>query len=472
MGKVLIIDDDVALCDMLIRLVERMGHQTAAAYELAEGMQKVRAQDYDVVFLDVRLPDGNGLEVLPDIRRTSSRPEVIIMTGVGDPDGAELAIKNGAWDYIEKPASIDKMRLPLMRALEFRSERAATQAPKVLQREDIVGDSPAMRGALALMAQAAASDANVLITGDTGTGKELFARGVHVNSARSEGSFVVVDCAALPETLVESLLFGHVKGSFTGADKRQRGLIEQAHGGTLFLDEVGELPMALQRSFLRVIQERQFRPIGADHELESDFRLIAATNRELEEMVEAERFREDLFFRLRSFHLELPPLREHLEDLPDVVAHHVNRLCSRYKVRPKSCAPDLLDALASYHWPGNVRELVNVLERTIASAGEEPILFAYHLPTYLRVQLARAAVSREPEAGQPEEPGTPGGPPATLGTLKEVRDQAVAQAEKRYLEDLMAYTGGEVKRACQVSDLSRGRLYALMKKHGVQRPRE
>lgn len=467
MAKILIIDDDPAIGEMLSRLVRRMDHQAQTAQTLAEGMPLINSQEFDVIFLDVRLPDGNGLEVLPDIRRTTAKPEVIIMTGLGDPDGAELAIKNGAWDYIEKPATIDKMRLPLMRALEFRVEREATKAPKVLNRGGIVGDSPPMRGCLAVLAQAAASDANVLITGETGTGKELFARAIHLNSARAAKSFVVVDCAALPETLVESLLFGHVKGSFTGADKRQRGLIEQADGGTLFLDEIGELPLSLQRSFLRVIQERRFRPIGADHEINSDFRLICATNRDLEAMIREDRFREDLFFRLRAFLLELPALREHVDDMPELVSHHIAKLCVRYKMKTKTCAPDLLEALAAHRWPGNVREMVNALDRTIASAAEEPILFPYHLPTYLRVELARASVGKGGHIENQEKRTS--GP---MGTLKVVRDLAVDRAEKRYLEDLMLYTAGNIKKACQVSGLSRGRLYALMKKHDVQRNKE
>lgn len=452
---------------MLSRLVRRMDHQAHTAQTVADGMALINSQEFDVVFLDVRLPDGNGLEVLPRIRRTPANPEVIILTGLGDPDGAELAIKNGAWDYIEKPASLDKMKLPLMRALEFRSERAATRAPKVLNRGGIVGDSPPMSASLAILAQAAASDANVLIIGETGTGKELFARAIHINSARAAKSFVVVDCAALPETLVESLLFGHVKGSFTGADKRQLGLIEQADGGTLFLDEIGELPLSLQRSFLRVIQERRFRPIGADREIESDFRLICATNRNLEAMIREERFRGDLFFRLRAFLLELPALRDHVEDIPQLVSHHIGKLCERYKTKTKACAPDLLEALAAHRWPGNVRELVNALDRTLASAGEEPVLFSYHLPTYLRIELARASVGKGNQTPVQEARAV-----GQVGTLKVVRDLAVDRAEKSYLEDLMRFTAGNVKKACKVSGLSRGRLYALMKKHEVQRIKE
>jgi two-component system NtrC family response regulator len=222
----------------------------------------------------------------------------------------------------------------------------------------------------------------------------------------------------------------------------------------------------LQRSFLRVIQERRFRPIGADREIKSDFRLICATNRDLEAMIREDRFRGDLFFRLRAFLLELPALREHVEDLPDLVNHHINKLCARYRIKPKTCAPDLLEALAAHRWPGNVRELVNALDRTIASAGEEPILFPYHLPTYLRVELARASVGKGGGVEIKTHEKRANGP---MGTLKSVRDLAVDRAEKSYLEDLMLFTAGNIKKACQVSGLSRGRLYALMKKHDVQR---
>ncbi|MFZ5584314.1 MAG: sigma-54-dependent transcriptional regulator [Thermodesulfobacteriota bacterium] len=474
MAEILIIDDDPMICRLLARMVERMGHEATVTGTLAEGLALVGARDFSVVFLDVRLPDGSGLEGLPDIRAKASPPEVIIMTGLGDPDGAELAIKNGAWDYIEKPASVDKMKLPLMRALEYRREREVHAAPRVLKRDDIVGESPGLQACLEIMAQAAGGDGNVLITGETGTGKELFAWGIHRNSARCDKSFVVVDCTALPETLVESLLFGHVKGSFTGADRTQRGLIEQAHGGTLFLDEVGELPLSLQKSFLRVVQERRFRPVGGNNEITSDFRLIAATNRNLEEMAAAGRFRQDLFFRLRTFAIELPPLRERVEDIPELVNHHLSRLCQRYKIRPKGFAPDFLEALQAYSWPGNARELVNVLERSLGAALDDPILYAYHLPTHLRVEVAKASLRRpdRPDEGPPPTPSAAAaGASLKLAPLAEVRESAVESAERRYLQDLMALTHGDIPQACRISQLSRGRLYALLKKYDLTRPR-
>jgi two-component system NtrC family response regulator len=448
-------------------MVEKMGHSPTTSLTLGEGLDLARQRPFDVVFLDVRLPDGNGLDGLPELRASGAGPEVIIMTGQGDPDGAELAIRNGAWDYIEKPASVDKMRLPLLRALDYRHERQHQAAPKVLKREDIVGDSPAIQACLETMAQAAGSDGNVLINGETGTGKELFAWGIHRNSARADKSFVVVDCTALPETLVESLLFGHVRGSFTGADRSQRGLIEQAHGGTLFLDEVGELPLGLQKSFLRVLQERRFRPVGGNSEIISDFRLIAATNRDLEEMVAQGQFRQDLFFRLRTFSLELPPLRERGEDMPELVNHHLTRLCQRYKLRPKGFAPDFLEALQAYAWPGNVRELVNVLERSLSAAQDDPILYAYHLPTYLRVEVTKAAL-RRPEPGAPQL-AMELAPLEQMPSLAKVRDEAATAAERRYLRELLARTHGDIQKTCAIADLSRGRLYALLKKHGLSR---
>jgi len=251
MEDILIIDDDKTICEMLSSLIQSMGYDVTYSLTLKSGLEEASAGAFGVVFLDVRMPDGNGLDMLHEIRQVPSSPEVIIMTGQGDPDGAALAIKSGAWDYLEKPSSIEEMTLPLVRALQYREEKKARMPKMALKREGIVGSSPQLAACLDLVAQAANSDANVLIEGETGTGKELFARAIHENSSRANGNFVVVDCTALPETLVESVLFGHKKGSFTGADKTQDGLIKQADGGTVFLDEVGELPLSAQKTFLR-----------------------------------------------------------------------------------------------------------------------------------------------------------------------------------------------------------------------------
>ena len=295
MPDILIVDDDQDVSDMLNEMVTRMGHHSESSSTLKEARQNLLSHDYDVIFLDVRLPDGNGLDILPLIKEMRSMPEVIIVTGHGDSDSAELAMKSGVWDFIQKPGSLSSMRLVLTRALQYREKKGlATKAPVLLKLDNLVGNSSRLRTCFDLVAQAAQSDINVLVTGETGTGKELFARAIHDNSQRSGKPLVVVDCAAMPENLVESMLFGHEKGAFTGADRTRVGLIKQADKGTLFLDEIGELPSLIQKSFLRVLQEHRFRPIGSSKEEQSDFRLIAATNRKLDKMVANGRFRTDL----------------------------------------------------------------------------------------------------------------------------------------------------------------------------------
>ena len=245
---------------------------------LSDGLRLAKSNNYDVVFLDVYLPDGNGLDILPSLIAINNPPEVIILTGKGNPDGAELAIQGGVWDYLLKTTSVRDITLTLNRALKYRIEKQGNSSIKELHIKGVVGNCPEIKASLKLAGKAASSDSNVLITGETGTGKELFASIIHKNSSRASGNFVVVDCTSLTESLVESTLFGHLKGSFTGAQLDRQGLIKAADGGTLFLDEVGEMPLSIQKVFLRVLQERQFRPVGAIKEQTSNFRLIAATN--------------------------------------------------------------------------------------------------------------------------------------------------------------------------------------------------
>ncbi len=467
MARILIVDDDPQVVDSLRQVIEKTGHEPASAAGLAEALAAVRSRPFDIVFCDVRMPDGSGLDILPEIRAGLSAPEVIIITGFGDPDGAELAIKKGAWDYVEKPLSVKDVMLAIERALQYRDKKQAAAKPVALKMEGIVGRSPKLTGCLDALAQAAASDANVLVTGETGTGKELFAWAVHKNSARAERNFVVVDCAALPETLVESTLFGHLRGAFTGADKPRDGLIKQADGGTLFLDEIGELSLSIQKAFLRVLQEHRFRPVGGGQEVSSDFRLIAATNRRLDDMVKSGGFREDLLFRIRTLVLELPPLRETKEDLKDLVVHYVVKFCEQYGVPMKSYSPEFQDVLTAYDWPGNVRELIQALEKAIVAAKDEPVLFPKHLPEHIRIHLARAAVlkKKSPEQKAEDVPGPDwSGSPASL---KDFREAALARLEKDYLQSLMQTTSGNIGEACRISGLSRSRLYTLLKKHQI-----
>lgn len=499
-GRILVIDDDTEVCGTMQSLLTRMLLECDTAGSLDEGMAKLEKGGFDLVFLDVRLPDGNGLDALPRIKASASSPEVIILTGQGDPDGAELAIQGGVWDYLVKPSPIKQTMLSVQRALKYRLEKRGTAPIVALDLEDMVGQSPEMKQVFDFIAQAARSHANALITGETGTGKELTARTVHNNSLRRKARFVVVDCASLTETLVESTLFGHKKGSFTGADKDRIGLVKLADGGTLFLDEVGEMPMALQKSFLRVLQEKRFRPVGDTREVESDFRIIAATNRDLEDMVRRGDFREDLLFRLKTMGIVLPPVRCRRGDIKPLAMHHVNELCEQYRLPVKGFGSDFFDVLLAYDWPGNVRELFNVLERAFVAAGEERTLYAMHLPQEVRIKVAKASLgdnSGLPPCGesgggieidpapQTESAATPEPQvvrqapeprPAALAadpldvdfvgevpTLKEFK----ARMEKRYLERLLAMHDGDVKAILSDSGLSRSHFYALLKKNGV-----
>lgn len=443
------------MCDMLSDMVESMGYHASCATTLREGLAMISSGPVDVVFLDIRMPDGSGLDTLPRIKALPSSPEVIIITGMGDPDGAEIAIKNGAWDYIQKSSSIKEMTLPFMRALQYREEKRTRRPLAAFKAEGMVGNCAAIRKCLDIMAEAAQSDASVLIVGETGTGKEVCARAIHDNGPMAARNFVVVDCASLPDTLVESVLFGHEKGAFTGADKSQEGLIRQAHGGTLFLDEIGELPFGLQKTFLRVLQERRFRPVGGKWEVESNFRLVAATNRDLGKLAAEGYFRTDLLFRLTAFTIELPPLRERRDDIRDLAVYFMMKTCERYAIGTKGFSPEFLEALLAYEWPGNVRELINAMERVIASAKYEPTLYPNHLPTEIRAKIARSSVLRE--LGGTDPLNTP------LATLEEYRDIA----ERRYLQDLLLATRGNIQSACATSGMSRSRLYALIKKHGL-----
>lgn len=474
MARVLIIDDDDMICRFLCTMGKRMGHEVAYALTCKEGLREALSGAYDLVFLDIRLPDGDGLQILPQIRETPSRPEVIIISGAGDPDGAELAVRNGAWDYIQKPASRDAVKLALLRTVEFREHKAAQRfsdtgdrSVKALKRDGIIGDSPKMRACMDLLAQAASSTANVVITGETGTGKELFARAIHENSSRSGKPFVVVDCAALTESLVESALFGHEKGAFTGAEKAQEGMIKQAHCGTLMLDEIGELPLNVQKSFLRVLQERRFRPLGGKVELPSDFRLITATNRDLDQMVEAGGFRNDLFFRIRSQTIALPPVRERREDIGELAVYHITKHCERYGRGIKGFSPEFIDRLISYDWPGNVRELVHTMESCLIAAGSEPILFPDHLPVHIRIHLARKSVQQPPPcAGELKSEIDL---PPDLPKLQAVREAAITDVERHYLQRLLSLTGTDIKEASRIAGLSRSQLYCLLNKHGITR---
>jgi len=463
MAHILIIDDDTVLCDTLSLFCKSMGHQAAYAHRLNEGLSLASSDAFDLVFLDVNLPDGNGLEAISAIKNVPSSPEVVIITGEGSSDGAELAIRSGSWDYIQKPLTTEKVRLPLARVLQYREEKSTRKIPLVLKREGIVGNSQEINACLDLVAKAADSDANVLITGETGTGKELFARAIHENSQRRDHAFVIVDCAALPETLIESTLFGHEKGAFTGADRAREGLIREADGGTLFLDEVGELPPAQQKAFLRVLQERRFRPVGGKKDAASDFRLIAATNRHISDMVKNGTLREDLLFRLQSLAIEIPALRNRLGDIKDITSFYLAKLSGKYGPGQKGYSPEFLDAITRYDWPGNVRELIHAVESALSESRENPTLFPIHLPVYIRSKLARASVDEVPQ--NPQSHASTVDSSTSIPQLKELLDSA----EKDYFQHLISLTGGDIGEICRISGIARSNVYARLKKHHLSR---
>ncbi len=464
MGKILIIDDDEMMCASLSKLINRLEHECFCANRLNEGKKILAADIFDIVLLDVQLPDGSGLDLLPEIDKLPSPPEVIIITSAGDPDGAELAIKGGAWDYIEKPFSVHAITLEINRALEYHTTKMQA-SPLLILREKIIGNSPALKKSINLMAKAARTDASVLVTGESGTGKELFARAVHENSFRSNKDFVVVDCGAISSNLIESQLFGYKKGAFTGAVRDMEGLVKQADGGTLFIDEVGELSLDFQKVFLRTLQEHRFRPLGALKEDKSDFRLIVATNRDLQQMVQESRFRGDLLFRLRSIVIEIPPLRQRQEDIKDICLHYASEFCARNNIEIKGFSDDFFEVLSNYQWPGNVRELIHALEWMITEHHNANEYTPKHLPEDIRIQLLRSSIKNDFSAVEKKQDQ-----PVSLDlfqSLKEVREKAVSVIEKEYLQNLISAVDGNVPEACRISRLSRTHFYSLLKKHTI-----
>jgi two-component system NtrC family response regulator len=315
--------------------------------------------------------------------------------------------------------------------------------------------------------KAAQTNVNVLLTGETGTGKEILSEMIHQWSSRHGRNFIVVDCAALPEHLVESTLYGHEKGAFTGAERDRRGLVQEAGGGTLFLDEIGELPLELQKRFLRVLDTRKFRKVGGQQELTSDFRLIAATNRDLDEMVARSEFRADLLHRIRTLQINLPPLRDRPEDIEPLAQGHLKEFCEDMGQPVKKMSPRFLSALREYAWPGNVRELFNSIERAVADAGNLAMLQRFHLPVTIRAESARKVASRSGPARTPEYFGKAEENDSFFPTLADYRRDIIVEAEAEYLRQLISRSQGDVEKAVSLSGLSRSRLYALLKNHGL-----
>jgi DNA-binding NtrC family response regulator len=361
-GRILIVEDRDSLRRMLERALSQEGYEVTAAADAQAGIRCVDERPFDLVLTDLKLPDLSGLEVLAASRRAQPQVPVVVLTGFGTVGTAVEAMKLGAYDFLEKPLEIDDLARLIERAIGERDESVVFHVPGA---PAIVGRHPRLRAAIRLLQRVAATESTVLLTGESGTGKEMFSRALHALSPRKDSPFVALNCAAIPESLLENELFGHEKGAFTGADRRQSGRFEMADRGTLMLDEIGELPLAVQGKVLRVLEERTYERVGGGRTLRADVRLVAATNRNLESMVAEGAFRSDLFFRLNVFPIELPCLRERSSDVPLLARHLLGEIARRHKMEPPRLEEDAEQILMDQPWPGNVRELANILERAV-----------------------------------------------------------------------------------------------------------
>jgi DNA-binding NtrC family response regulator len=393
-GRILVVDDERSLREFLTILLEQEGYEVTTADSVASGIETVLDGNFDLVMCDLKLPDGSGLEVLGAARKQQVESPFIIITAHTTPQHALEALRAGAAEYLSKPFNVDDLKLILDKLMGNGAvEEERREVP------NFIGSSPAIRRILDMVPRLAATPSTVFITGESGTGKELLAQAIHAFSAAANGPFLSVNCGALPEGLLESELFGHVRGSFTGAVRDHKGLFIEAEGGTLLLDEVGELTPLMQVKLLRVLQEHRVRSVGSSHEVEVKVRVLAATNRDLEQAVKDGEFREDLYYRLNVLHVHLPPLRQRAEDLPELARHFVHRTCENFGMPPKRLTSDALRVLQAYSWPGNVRELENVIERTVALESTE-MISSGSLPEHLRGAPERPAVEH---TGLPEE---------------------------------------------------------------------
>jgi two-component system NtrC family response regulator len=432
--RILFADDEASLQELMRIELPRVGHEATVCPDGRTALAALERTSFDCVIVDLDMPGVGGLEVITRVRETSPDTEAVIITGKSSLESAIAAVRQGVFDYLTKPCKLADIQAVLERVRKKRELTARLKAleGRVRRAEgatQLVGASPGLDAVKRLVARVAASDSAVLIRGETGTGKELVARAIHEGSPRSKGPLVAVNCGALPEHLVESELFGHRKGAFTGADEHRAGLFEVADGGTLFLDEVGELPKSLQPRLLRALESGEIRRVGDSHPITVDVRVVCATHRALEEMVAAGEFREDLLFRINTFEVAIPPLRERLDDIPALVRHFVRKARPQMPPEADVAEPAVFAALAAHHWPGNIRELANVVEHALVLCDALP-LSVDHLPARLgaaRPRMAEpAAAPRPPLTGVP----TPAFPTKPV-SLRELETQAILEGLER-----------------------------------------
>ncbi|RMG21088.1 MAG: sigma-54-dependent Fis family transcriptional regulator [Deltaproteobacteria bacterium] len=452
---ILIVDDEKNILVTLSRALEVEGYEVEVAGSARLALRRLQQRPIDAILMDVKMPEMDGLEALEALKAGGFRQPVIMMSGHGTIDTAVQAVRNGAVDFIEKPVSTARLLVSLENALRMRalSDHNAELRREAALDQELLGSGPAMKRLRSRIAKAAPSEGRVLITGENGTGKELVARAIHAGSPRAKGPFVKVNCAAIPSELIESELFGHERGAFTGAVAARKGKFELADGGSLFLDEVGDMPPPMQAKLLRVLQEGEFERVGGDATLRVDVRVIAATNRNLEAMVEAGDFREDLYYRLNVVPIHTPPLRERKEDIPILVQRFLEDACERNNRRHMRIDPEAVERLGRYEWPGNVRELRNVVERlVILSDGE--CIEAADVEDLMPTPSARRG--RSGAARSLYRPG------AELRTL-------VAEAERAIIAAALAEHGGNMSETARALGLERSHLYKKCKALGVDR---
>ena len=453
--RIIILDDEADMLENCRRVMATAGHQSIATTDPHEALRLLKSEQPDLLLTDLRMPEVDGMEMLRLAREIDPRMPVVMLTGYATVESAVAAVKAGAFDYISKPFSNDQLKVTVDRALTKRSlELGNLQLRGSLGFKNIIGRSLVLQQVLELVRKAARSEANILILGESGTGKELIARAIHANSPRATQPFVPIDCASLPENLLESELFGHEKGAFTGATAAKQGLMEAARDGTLFLDELGELPLGLQVKLLRSLQERQIRRVGGTRQIDVDVRIVSATNRDLRALVAAGKFREDLYYRINVIDIALPPLRERPGDIELLATSFLRKYARAGNAAINGFEPEAMVALEIYTWPGNVRELQNVVERACALAEGEMIALG-ELPRHFRASTPSAADSS---------------PSCAMGklTLKEAKERWISQLEASYVAELIKGEGGNVSRAARKAGVDRRTLHRLLSKHGVR----
>jgi two-component system, NtrC family, response regulator AtoC len=453
---ILVADDDASIRSLLKQLLADEGFAVLEASTGVEVVDKVKEASPDLVIMDVRMPELDGIEALSRVKATNPKTAVLIMTAFGSSNAAIRAMELGAFDYITKPFELDKISHSVKRVLDYQDltqevEVLRDEISTLVQTERIVGNSPAMQEVYKTIGKVAKADATVLITGESGTGKELVAEALHFNSNRRSGPMVKVSCAALPETLLEAELFGHEKGSFTGALTQRRGRFEMADKGTIFLDEIGEMTVPTQTKLLRVLQERKIERIGSSLPIKVDIRIIVATNKDLQKQVEQNRFRDDLYYRLNVINIHMPPLRDRKEDIPSLVEHFLAKHRYSATAQPAAISEEAIRRLMEYNWPGNVRELENVIERAVVlSRGQ--IITSRELPF------------GDHEAGEGEEGETADDAKADSSFFK----KSVAQFEKDLIMKALRDANGNRSKAAEMLGIYRRLLYAKIKEYGLE----